>query len=88
MEIFNLEQQFKFYLQTAKLDPNSMSKIQLQETKRAFFAGLAQMWKIIINIGKMKEENCDAVFDDIENQIAIFWLDKTITTETRKNQSN
>jgi hypothetical protein len=86
MEIFNLEQQFQFYLQTVKLDPKSMSEIQLQETKRAFFAGLAQMWKIIINIGKIEEQNCEAIFVDIEDQISIFWLDETITTETRKEQ--
>jgi len=86
MEIFNLEQQFQFYLQTVKLDPKSMSETQLQETKRAFYAGLAQMWKIIINIGKIEDQRCDAICNDIEDQIALFWLDETITTETRKKQ--
>ncbi|WP_348814085.1 hypothetical protein [Flavobacterium maritimum] len=84
MNKINLEKEFKFYLQMVGLDPNKISDVQLQETKRAFYGGLGQMWKIVISMGEMPDENCDAVFSDIDDQIAIFWLDETRNAETRK----
>lgn len=86
MKEFDLEKQFEFYLQKVNLDPKNMSEIQLQETKRAFYAGIAQMWKMFIAIGELKEQNCDAIFNDIDDQLAIFWCDETINTEIRKKQ--
>jgi hypothetical protein len=83
MKKFDLEKQFDFYLEKVNLKKENLSEIQLQETKRAFYAGIAQMWKMFCEIGEMKEENCDAIFNDIDDQLAIFWLDETITTDFR-----
>ncbi len=73
----DLENQFKAYLERVQLDENTMSQIQLQETKRAFFGGLSQMFVLFLEIGELPEENCDIIFDDIESQISLFWLEET-----------
>ena len=78
MKKFDLEKQFEFYLEKVNLKKENMSEIQLQETKRAFYAGIAQMWRMFVEIADMKEENCDAIFNDIDDQLAIFWCDETI----------
>jgi hypothetical protein len=85
MKKIDLEKEFEFYLEKVNLKKENISKVQLQETKRAFYAGIAQMWRIFNAIGDMKEENWDAVFNDIDDQLAIFWLDETIITDFRKN---
>jgi hypothetical protein len=73
----DLENQFKAYLQRVELEEQTMSLIQLQETKRAFFGGLSQMFVLFLEIGELPEENCNAIFDDIESQISLFWLEET-----------
>ena len=73
----NLENQFQFYLKRVGLDEKTMSEIQLQETKRAFFGGLSQMFVLFLEIGELPEENCNAIFDEIESQISLFWLEET-----------
>ena len=73
----DLENKFKAYLQRVELEEQTMSLIQLQETKRAFFGGLSQMFVLFLEIGELPEENCNAIFDDIESQISLFWLEET-----------
>lgn len=73
----DLKSQFKAYLERVQLDEKTMSQIQLQETKRAFFGGLAQMFVLFQEIGELPEENCNAIFDEIESQISLFWLEET-----------
>ena len=73
----DLENQFKAYLQRVELEEQTMSLIQLQETKRAFFGGLSQMFVLFLEIGELPEENCNAIFDEIESQISLFWLEET-----------
>lgn len=73
----DLENQFKAYLQRVELEEQTMSLIQLQETKRAFFGGLSQMFVLFLEIGELPEENCNAIFDDIESQISHFWQEET-----------
>lgn len=77
MQKIDLENQFKAYLQRVELEEQTMSLIQLQETKRAFFGGLAQMFCLFLEIGELPEENCNAIFDEIESQISLFWLEET-----------
>ena len=72
----DLEKQFDLYLKTAGLNAETMPKIQLSERKIAFYAGLSQMWKLFLEISELPEEDCTAIFDDMENQLNIFWLDK------------
>jgi len=76
MEKIDLEKQFELFLKTAGLDAETMPKIQLQERKIAFYAGLSQMWKLFMEISELPEEECPEIFDDIENQLSLFWLDK------------
>ncbi|MCV9929502.1 hypothetical protein OIU83_17710 [Flavobacterium sp. LS1R49] len=85
MELLNLEKEFEFYLETVKLDPKNMSKIQLQETKRAFYAGIAQMWLMFKNLSQLEHKKSYAFFNDLENQISIFWLDEINRLNSRKN---
>ena len=73
----DLKSQFKAYLERVQLEENTMSQIQLQETKRAFFGGLSQMFVLFLEIGELPEENCNAIFDEIESQISLFWLEET-----------
>jgi hypothetical protein len=70
----NLENQFQFYLKRVGLDEKTMSEIQLQETKRAFYGGFAQMWTLFVEAGELPEGDCDVIFYDIESQIKAFWL--------------
>lgn len=69
----DLESQFKAYLERVELQEQTMPLIQLQETKRAFFGGLAQMFVLFLEIGELPEENCDTIFNDIDSQISLFW---------------
>ncbi len=73
----DLKSQFKAYLERVQLEEQTMSLIQLQETKRAFFGGLSQMFVLFLEIGELPEENCNAIFDDIESQISHFWQEET-----------
>lgn len=73
MKEINLELTFLAYLAKVGLDVNTMSQIQLQETKRAFYGGLSQMWVLFLEAGDLPEENCDVLFNNIESQISQFW---------------
>lgn len=76
MEKINLEKQFELYLKTAGLDAESIPKIQLEERRIAFYAGLSQMWKLFVEISELPEEECSSIFDDMDNQLSLFWLEK------------
>ncbi len=86
MKEINLESEFKTYLKRVELDILTMSAIQLQETKRAFFAGLAQMWVMFIELSDLPEEITDVMFGEINDQINIFWLNETNSTDNRKKE--
>lgn len=77
MKKFDLEKQFEFYLQKVNLRKENMSEIQLQETKRAFYAGISQMWKMFVEISDMEEQKGFEIFNDIDDQLVIFWCDET-----------
>lgn len=72
MEI-NTEKMFDHYLKLVKLDKNELSKIQLQETKRAFYGGAGNIIKLIGNTPRNKI--FDVVFD-LRNQVSDFWKDE------------
>jgi uncharacterized protein YfbU (UPF0304 family) len=71
-----LEKQFDLFLKTAGLNAETMPKIQLREREIAFYAGMSQMWKLFLEISELPEEDCTTIFDDMENQLSLFWLEK------------
>jgi hypothetical protein len=85
MEKIDLEKQFEFFLITAKLDAKTMPANQLRERKLAFYAGLSQMWKLFLEISELPEEECTPVFDDMDEQLTAFWLEKISENPYQKN---
>lgn len=77
MKKINIELEFQSNLQRVKLNPETMSSVQMQETKRAFYAGVSQMWRLFIDIGELPEQNVDHLFEDIESQLSQFWKEET-----------
>lgn len=80
MKEIDLEFTFKAYLERVGLDEKLMSAIQLQETKRAFYGGLSQMWKLFLEIGELPEENTDVIFNNVERQISQFWANEELNS--------
>ena len=77
MKKFDLEKKFEFYLDKVNLKKENISEIQLQETKRAFYAGISQMWRMFVEISDMEEEKGFEIFNNIDDQLVIFWCDET-----------
>lgn len=74
MNQFNLENQYKMYLQRVGLDENRMPRKQRVETKRAFFAACGQM--LILLRDEMPDDEKQAVdtMQDMFNQVANFFI--------------
>lgn len=70
-----IEESFLAYLKLAELDINKMSKIQLQEMRRAFFAGWGSMMVFMENESvKMDKEELKESISDFHQEIHTFWL--------------
>ena len=55
-DMFSIEEQWQFYIKKTLMDETQMGEIQRIETKRAFMAGLAQMYVImVVDIGQVNE---------------------------------
>ena len=70
----NIDEMFDHYLKLVKLNKDELSKIQLQETKRAFYGGVGHIIKFIGNSPKSN------LFDDVlnlRNQVSDFWKNET-----------
>lgn len=76
---FDLNYQYKLYLQRVGLFENSMSPIQKQETKRAFFGACGQMLLMMRDdVGGIEDESAAVkVMEDLINQVGNFWLKET-----------
>jgi len=74
-ETFDLDAEFAFYLESVQLHPDRMAPGQLTETRRAFVAGLAQMFIIFsVDLSAIEnEEETYPIFDKITQQIGEFW---------------
>jgi len=75
MEKFNLEFQWALYLEKSGLSLDTMHPVQRIETKRAFVAGMAQMFLLF---GQYEDENTvlesmTALYDEIKT----FWINET-----------
>lgn len=62
----NIEHEFTQYLNKIGLDPLTANKIQLKETRKAFYAGIATMYTQFIAWADQGEE-----YDDDNSQTAL-----------------
>lgn len=77
MKEFDIDHQFLKYLQRCELDPRSMSKIQLVETKRAFFGGCSQMLVVFRDeITKLRDQDAVDQMESMFNQCERFWINE------------
>jgi len=74
----NLENQFKQYLERVGLVPATMSTVQYQETKRAFFGACGQMLVLLRDdVGGIADEDEAVVaLEDLNNQVTSFWTNE------------
>ncbi len=72
---FDLEEQFAAYLKRVGLNPETMSPVQLTETKRAFYGCAGQLLIATRdNFVNMTDEQCGEALDNMLNQVGEFWL--------------
>ncbi|AFD05977.1 hypothetical protein [Solitalea canadensis] len=79
MEQFDLNEQYKLYLQRVGLKEVHMSPIQRIETKRAFFGACGQMLLLMRDdIGAIEDDNkAIEAMDNLLNQVGNFWLNES-----------
>lgn len=76
METFNLQAAFTDYLKMVGLDINTMSSVQITETKRAFMAGCGYMFRAFGRTVDLDLETADDIIKDMELQIENFWKEE------------
>ncbi len=77
-ELFNLEHQFNLYLKMVKLNRQNLSELQLQETRRAFYGGMAQMMMLLTDdMRELSESDYMKTLDNLHQQIGRFWENET-----------
>lgn len=71
---FLLEDLWKKYQELMKLPEERMHPTQRVETKRAFMGACGQMLILMRDeIGALSEEEAVKIFEDLLNQVMIFW---------------
>lgn len=74
---FDIENEYKLYLKRMSLDENLMSRLQNQETKRAFMSGMGQMLIIMRNkVPELETEEALKVLDDLVDQITDYFVNE------------
>lgn len=74
-EQFDIEYQYKKYLDTVKLDESKMHPTQKVETKRAFIAGMTYLMLLMDNeLVEIPEEEGAILLTKLHSQIKMFWL--------------
>lgn len=77
MKKFNLEYQYKMYLQRMQLDESKMHPVQKIETKRVFFGAFGQVLMLLQNdISELPEEKGVEILESMINQVANFFLNE------------
>lgn len=71
----DLEDQYKNYLELARMSESDMHPTQRTETKRAFMAGCGQMLVLFRDVLGAMEDEYKAVLhmEDLFNQVEIYW---------------
>lgn len=73
MEQFKVEDQFMFYLRTVGLKIDTMPRVQLIETKRAFYAAIGQLLAYQLNEMIGSEHDVSNSLQNITNQVTTFF---------------
>ena len=76
MEEFDIEFQWQQYLQLVGLSLDSMHPTQIIETKRAFIAGMGQLF-VLFGMDQ-DEEAAEIALNKMFNQIKAFWANEEI----------
>jgi hypothetical protein len=73
-EIISIDGQFENYLQRVKLDKNTCSKAQYDETKKAFFAGASGMLVLFQGpIPELPEEEAVVAMEKLVQEAEFYW---------------
>lgn len=70
---FNLEEQYRIYLQKADLDESKMGETQKKETRLAFYAGVSQSVMYYFSLAEMDEDDAVEELDHVMRQVSEFW---------------
>lgn len=81
----DIDYQFEFYLKKVKLDPNKISKTQLDETKQAFVAGITQMMVMNTEIGNSLPTKAQEAIAKIWGQCSKYWTERLSGIQSRNN---
>lgn len=79
MEQFNLEYQWKLYLDRVGLKEETMYPVQLQETKRAFYGACGQLLFLMRDdVGAIEDDSqAVEVMQNMIDQVGNFWMKET-----------
>ncbi|MFL9844719.1 hypothetical protein [Flavobacterium rhizosphaerae] len=74
MKTFNIEEQWQLYLERVQLSENIMNPLQVQETKRAFMAGIGQLYMWLINdSAALTADEAEQSLHDLLLQLQEYW---------------
>lgn len=80
MKYFDLDAQFKIYLELMNLDFEKLPLDQLTETKRAFIGGVSQFFSFIETGHKeLSHEEGTKMLMDLQRQLREYWTIQSIT---------
>lgn len=75
---FSLEKQWKLYLQRVGLNEAKMDRIQIQETKRAFMAGIGQIQILTRDeLTQYDDDTAMGILTHIMDQVGNYFLKET-----------
>lgn len=78
MSKFNIENQYKLYLQRMKLDESKMPTVQRVETKRVFYGAFGQLLMLLQNdISALSDDEAFKTLDSMITQVGQFFMNET-----------
>lgn len=72
-----VEQQFRHYLKTVKLNPRKMPRRQLRELRRAFFGAAGHVVVFLAEIAELPEEEAVKKLETLRQEVEAFWSVET-----------
>jgi hypothetical protein len=75
---FDLNEQWRLYLQRVGLTEEQMSEVQRTETKRAFYGAAGQLLILLRDdVGRFPEPQAVQILEDMMAQVMNFWMSQT-----------
>lgn len=72
-----LSKLYKHYLEKCKLDESNMPKVQIQETRRAFFGGCSSMLTLLTTDEELEDEDKGIdLIAKLYDECSEFWNDE------------